>query len=66
MACDFLDYTAVTLTQEEQLTMNSVVQYVRLHNKHRRSIVSTSQLFDRWRSCTIQTMLTVELDPVKM
>nr|CDG34564.1 minor coat protein [Tomato chlorosis virus] len=45
MACDFLDYTAVTLTQEEQLTMNSVVQYVRLHNKHRRSIVSTSQLF---------------------
>nr|ASE04580.1 minor coat protein [Tomato chlorosis virus] len=45
MACDFLDYTAVTLTQEEQLTLNSVVQYVRLHNKHRRSIVNTSQLF---------------------
>lgn len=45
MACDFLDYSTLSLTQEELLALNSGQQYVRLHNKHRRSIVNVSQLY---------------------
>lgn len=44
MACDFLDFSNQLLSQEENLALYTVKQYVRLQNKHRRSIVNVSQL----------------------
>ncbi|USF91892.1 minor coat protein [polyscias crinivirus 1] len=44
MVCDFFDHGKLVLSQDELLTLNSVQQYLRLHNKHRRSIVNVNQL----------------------
>nr|UOI87885.1 minor coat protein [Sweet potato chlorotic stunt virus] len=44
MACDFMDYTTLPLSDEEVLALSTVQRYVMLKNKHRRSIVNVNQL----------------------
>nr|QYA73017.1 minor coat protein [Sweet potato chlorotic stunt virus]QYA73060.1 minor coat protein [Sweet potato chlorotic stunt virus]QYA73206.1 minor coat protein [Sweet potato chlorotic stunt virus]QYA73216.1 minor coat protein [Sweet potato chlorotic stunt virus] len=45
MACDFMDYTTIPLSDEEVLALNSIQRFVLMRNKHRRSIVNVNQLF---------------------
>nr|QPB11221.1 minor coat protein [Sweet potato chlorotic stunt virus] len=45
MACDFMDYSNIPLSDEEQLALTSIQRYVLTKNKNRRSIVNVNQLY---------------------
>nr|QYA73604.1 minor coat protein [Sweet potato chlorotic stunt virus]QYA73615.1 minor coat protein [Sweet potato chlorotic stunt virus]QYA73626.1 minor coat protein [Sweet potato chlorotic stunt virus]QYA73637.1 minor coat protein [Sweet potato chlorotic stunt virus]QYA73648.1 minor coat protein [Sweet potato chlorotic stunt virus] len=45
MACDFMDYSTIPLSDEENLALTSIQRYVLMKNKHRRSIVNVNQLY---------------------
>lgn len=44
MACDFMDYASIPLSDEEILALSTVQRFVAMKNKHRRSIVNVNQL----------------------